>query len=105
MYMNGRGLTKHTEKLNNAVFASLDKALIGSFIGIPALVTAAFGAFVSGYNGSFASGVFFVLLGAGGAIVWYKMHKPWSDAMKATNAHREAMEAETAKRGGGWAKS
>lgn len=107
-YMNGRGVMQRTRELSDDVWAKLDGALYGSFIGIPAIVISAFGVLFSwnfGRSPNFLSVAIFAFVGIIGAVVWHEMNRPWSRAMAALVAHRKALEAETAKRGKGWSKS
>lgn len=106
IYMNGRGISDKTRELNDAVWDAFDNAFIGAVIGIFAITLSVFGAFAAGHIGRSPPLVLlFGVIGFAGAVVWYKMHQPWRNAMDATIAHREAMEAETKKRGKGWAQS
>lgn len=96
-YMDGRGIMARTEELNSDMWGAVPQAICGGAAGVLAALCVA-GAFMFGS---------WPLVPAAGLLGWlsYDLHGPWLRAKRAVADHREAMEAETEKRGKGWAQS
>lgn len=102
MYMNGRGVMDRTEELKDQLWVYIDRAILGDTFAVcgPSL-TLVFFLFLPWLLAAVAAiAVSSVMIYAG-----RRYGKPHRDALKAVRDHREAMLAETRKRGKGWAMS
>ena len=97
-YMNGRGINKRTRELQGKLWENIEGAIFGSTLALVAPFAAGVAAFAFD-----AYIIAFLLLSA--IPVGIAMALPWHKAHAEITRHREAMEAETAKRGKGWASS
>jgi len=107
MYMGGRGILRHTEKLNDRLWDTMPGAIIGTSAVIlgPLLAWAT----LIEYSGPetpptmfhwIAAAIITVVSTIGG--VWIAC--PWFVALRVLRIHRKNMERETAARGPGWAR-
>lgn len=96
LYMGGRGVMKRTEELSDRMWDEMGPAWIGS-------VLAAMSAFCAVVSIAFES--YFLGIALIAPIpVGIAMALPWFKTKAEIAAHRQAMAAETAKHGKGWAK-
>jgi hypothetical protein len=101
MYMNGRGVMARTRELTDAMWDALPMSVLGNcgiLFGVGGGVFLLWDAqtFLQGAGG---------FAGLGLAVLGYIAAKPWWTALSALRKHTEAMDAETEKRGRGWARS
>ena len=109
LYLNGRGVISHTHELVDRMWDAMLGGVLGmSLVPIGPLV--AWASLIHRFAwdqdkpGTFTWVVFWIICAVsiiGG--VWLAL--PWFKACRAVRKHTEAMEAETALRGKGWASS
>ncbi len=97
MYMDGKGIMRKTDDLNDDLWDALTVAIIGS----TAMSLGAFFAGLAFWLGHpfFGTGLL-VLIPAG-----WLVHRPYSRALTAVKKHRRSLDAETETRGRNWAQS
>lgn len=97
LYMNGRGVLRHTRKLNEALFDEIPMAILGGGFMVGGMQMAVC-AVIESHS-------FWMFLGAVGLIGFgLNAYRYFHDAMGAVVKHRKAMQAETARLGKGWAR-
>lgn len=107
LYMNGRGLMKRTRELNYALFDAVPNAILGATMmvcGPPLSWALIIHHFPWDPPLTWIQWTSAALMSLASLIGGWVLCKPWYTARRALRAHREAMEAETAKHGSGWAR-
>ncbi|WP_156798528.1 hypothetical protein [Ahrensia sp. R2A130] len=105
IYMNGRGVMAKTEKLNSAAWGHVGYAIIGSCGALLSIPLFLVNLYKSVENGFTSLGAIYM---ACALVIFFSgivMTRPHSKAISELRVHRMAMEAETKKRGLGWASS
>lgn len=104
IYMNGVGVMQRTRELNDKLWDAVLGAIFGTSIPCATIICTAATYFAPS---SFDGGLLPWVLGANLIIaaVGYKMASPWFVISHQLRQHTAKMNAETAKRGRGWAKS
>lgn len=102
LYMGGRGVLKKTDELVDASWATIFHGVIGYTI---ATVVPIFALVVALANWDLWVTVCSIIIALVSVFGGFEIARPRRDAMAALVAHRKAVEAETEKRGPGWARS
>lgn len=106
MYMNGRGILKRTDEVNDDLWAALPWALAGSYVIVLGIgLSWTFLLMRMSWDPPLASWKWLAFAGISLAsiAIGAPMICRWFRALRINRAHRAAMERETAARGRGWA--
>jgi hypothetical protein len=105
LYMNGRGVMDRTRKLNDALWDAMVPAWLGTSAAICGPFVAVMILLIDDEPRSILPYVAGAVLSLACFALGAFFAAPWFKARAAVQAHRKAMEAETTKRGRGWAHS